>query len=187
MTTWSFQCLVVIDVWSYNDLSPSHWCYNDHDGVSNHQPHSCLLNRLMRRRSKKTSKLRVTGLCGGNSPGPVNSPHKGPVTRKMVPFHDVICLHQAFYLDHCLLHSTQYWSVCLGSYFLGQIMKNQFHLWSYFIPSGSLVWFCYETARFHQNRYHQMGEFWTLFEFACFHVIWCWIWMVAYHGSYYVL
>ena len=28
----------------------------------------------------------------GNSPGPVNSPHKGPVTRKMVPFDDVIIL-----------------------------------------------------------------------------------------------
>ena len=60
------------------------------DGVSNHQPHGCLLNRLFRRRSKKTSKLRVTGLCVGNSPGPVNSPHKGPVTRKMFPFDDVI-------------------------------------------------------------------------------------------------
>ena len=42
-----------------------HWRHNDHDGVSNHQPHGCLLNRLFRRRSKKTSKLRVTGpLCG---------------------------------------------------------------------------------------------------------------------------
>ena len=39
-------------------------------------------------RSKKTSKLRVTGLCEGNSP--VNSPHKGPVTRKIFPFDDVI-------------------------------------------------------------------------------------------------
>ena len=28
----------------------------------------CLLNRLFRRRSKKTSKLRVIGLCEGNSP-----------------------------------------------------------------------------------------------------------------------
>ena len=28
----------------------------------------CLLNRLFRRRSKKTSKLRVTGLCAGNPP-----------------------------------------------------------------------------------------------------------------------
>ena len=45
-----------------------HWRHNDHDGVSNHQPHGCLLNRLFRRRSKKTSKLRVTGLCVGNSP-----------------------------------------------------------------------------------------------------------------------
>ena len=57
------------------------WRHNDHDGVSNHQPHGCLLNRLFTRRSKKTSKLRVTGLCVGNSPAPVNSPHNGPVMR----------------------------------------------------------------------------------------------------------
>ena len=55
---------------------------NDHDGVSNHQPPGCLLSRLFRRRSKKTSKLRVTGLCVGNSPGPVNSPHKGRLRGK---------------------------------------------------------------------------------------------------------
>ena len=67
-----------------------HWRHNDHDGVSNHQPHGCLLNRLFRRRSKKTSKLRVTGLRAGNSPGPVNSSHKGPDTQKMFPFDDVI-------------------------------------------------------------------------------------------------
>ena len=44
------------------------WRHNGRDGVSNHQPHDCLLNPLLRRRSKKTSKLRVTGLCAGNSP-----------------------------------------------------------------------------------------------------------------------
>ena len=44
------------------------WCHNEHDGVSNHQPHDCLLKRVLGRRSKKTSKLRVTGLCVGNSP-----------------------------------------------------------------------------------------------------------------------
>ena len=38
------------------------------DGVSNHQPHHCLLNRLFRRRSKKTPKLRVTDVCEENSP-----------------------------------------------------------------------------------------------------------------------
>ena len=72
------------------NLFPLQWRHNDHDTVSNHQPHGCLLNRLFRRRSKKRSKLLVTGLCVGNSPGPVNSPHKWPVTRKMFPFDDVI-------------------------------------------------------------------------------------------------
>ena len=43
------------------------WGHNGRESVSNHQPHDCLLNRLFRRRSKKTSKLRVTGLCAGNS------------------------------------------------------------------------------------------------------------------------
>ena len=52
----------------------------------------CLLNRLFRRKSKKSSKFRVTGFSVGNSPGPVNSPHKGPVTRKMFPFDDVIMI-----------------------------------------------------------------------------------------------
>ena len=45
------------------------WRHNGHDSVSNHQPRDCLLNRLFRRQSKKTSKLRVIGLCVGNSPG----------------------------------------------------------------------------------------------------------------------
>ena len=80
-------------LWCSGKLS-LHWRYNDRGGVSNHQPHGCLLNRLFRRRSKKTSKLRVTGLCAGNSPGPVNSPHKGPVTRKMFQFDDVIMINR---------------------------------------------------------------------------------------------
>ena len=46
-----------------------HRRHNGRDSVSNHQPHDCLLNRLYRHRSKKTSKLRVTDLCVGNSPG----------------------------------------------------------------------------------------------------------------------
>ena len=44
------------------------WRHNGRDDVSNHQPHDYLHNRLFRRWSKKTSKLRVTGLCAGNSP-----------------------------------------------------------------------------------------------------------------------
>ena len=45
-------------------VSTLHWRHNERDGVSNHQPHDL----LFRFRSKKTSKLRVTGLCAGNSP-----------------------------------------------------------------------------------------------------------------------
>ena len=48
-------------------LNTSQWRHNGRDGVSNHQPHECLLNRLFRCKSKKTSMLRVTGLCVGNS------------------------------------------------------------------------------------------------------------------------
>ena len=44
------------------------WRHNGRDSVSNHQPYDCLLNRLFRRRSKKTSKIRGIGLCAGNSP-----------------------------------------------------------------------------------------------------------------------
>ena len=43
------------------------WCHNQCNGISYHQPHVCLLNHLFKRRSKKTSKLRITGLCEGNS------------------------------------------------------------------------------------------------------------------------
>ena len=66
------------------------WRHNERDGVPNHQPHDCLLSHLFRRRSKKTTKLRVTGLCEGIHWWPVNSPDKGPVTQKMFPFDDVI-------------------------------------------------------------------------------------------------
>ena len=67
-----------------------HWRHNGRDGVSNHQPPHCLLNCLLRRRSKKTSKLRVTGLCAGNSPETGELPAQSPVTRKIFPFDDVI-------------------------------------------------------------------------------------------------
>ena len=85
--------------WSYSSLE---WRHNGLDSVSNHQPRDSLFNRLFRRRSKKTSKLRVT--MRGIHRGPVNSPHRWPVTRKMFPFDDVImCLTdpRLSYRDTC--------------------------------------------------------------------------------------
>ena len=49
--------------------------HNEHDGVSNHQPQDCLLNRLFGRWTKKTSKLRVTGFVRGELTGHRWIPH----------------------------------------------------------------------------------------------------------------
>ena len=62
------------------------WHHNKRDGVSNHRRLGCLLNRLFMHRSKKTPKLRVTGLCEGNSP----ATGEFPATRKLFPFDEVI-------------------------------------------------------------------------------------------------
>ena len=44
------------------------WRHNERNGVSNRRHLDGLLNHLFGHRSKKTLKLRVTGLCEGNSP-----------------------------------------------------------------------------------------------------------------------
>ena len=59
-----------------NCRSALQWRHNGGDNVLTHQPHDCLLDRLFRRRSKRTSKLRVTGLCAGNSPATGEFPAK---------------------------------------------------------------------------------------------------------------
>ena len=62
--------LVIVTLYIKSSCNrPLQWRHNERDGVSNHQPRHCLLTSLFRRRSKKTSKLRNTGLCAGNSPG----------------------------------------------------------------------------------------------------------------------
>ena len=53
----------------WHTVASLRWRHIGRHGVSNHQPHDCLLNRLLRHRSKRTSKLCVTGLCVGKSPG----------------------------------------------------------------------------------------------------------------------
>ena len=190
------------------------WRHNEHGGVSNHRRLDCLVNRLFRRRSKKTLKLRVAGLCEENpavtggvpsqraskaenvstwwrnhglglhvgfihytdvtmSPmasqitclgivystiysgadqrklqssaslafvrrihwGPVNSPHRRPVTRKMFPFDDVIMYtmpHPHIYglMQDCsipLLTNTKYWNLALSHwYFFFILLQTQY-------------------------------------------------------------
>ena len=65
------------------------WRHNERDGVSKYRRLDCLLNLLFMWISKKTSKLRVTGLCEGNPPVTGGFPHRGPLTR-FFPFDNVI-------------------------------------------------------------------------------------------------
>ena len=72
LTTWGMTVSCLVDHFDVclESLAWSHalqWCHSGHDGVSNHRRLHCLLNPLFRRRSRKTSKIRITGLCVGNS------------------------------------------------------------------------------------------------------------------------
>ena len=60
------------------------------DGLSNHQPYGCLLNRLFKAQIKETTNSASLAFVRGIYWWPVNSPHKGPVTQKMFPFDDII-------------------------------------------------------------------------------------------------
>ena len=83
----SYKCQNVIQV-------SLKWRHNDRHGFSNHQRPDCLLNRLFRCRSKRTSKLCVTGLCEGNSTVTGEFPAQRPSDAKMFPFDDVIMYYK---------------------------------------------------------------------------------------------
>ena len=87
---------------------PSQWRYNEHHSVSNHRHLDCLPKRLFRRILNKTSKLSVTGFCEQNPPVPMDSPHKGPVTRDMFPFDDVHMCHRG---NLTVASAKQFWRI----------------------------------------------------------------------------
>ena len=69
-------------------LNTLQWRHNGCDGVSNHQLHGRLLNLYTDQRKHQSSAS--LAFAWGIHRWPVNSPHKGPVTRKMFPFDEVI-------------------------------------------------------------------------------------------------
>ena len=81
---------VILEVPRDLSIFPLQWRHNERDGVSNHQPHDCLLNRLFGDRSKKNHNSALLAFVRGIHRSPVNSPHKEPVTPKRFPFDDVI-------------------------------------------------------------------------------------------------
>ena len=58
----------------HHQSSSLQWRHNERDCSSNHRRLGCLLNRLLKCRSRKTSTLRVTGLCEGVNLWPVKFP-----------------------------------------------------------------------------------------------------------------
>ena len=62
------RCMQWRQVYSLVNQRPLQWHHDECHGVSNHHQLDCLLSRLFRRTSKKTPKLRFTGLCEGNPP-----------------------------------------------------------------------------------------------------------------------
>ena len=54
---------------AYMSLDSLQWRHNDHDGVSNHQPHDCLLNRLFKAQIKENIKALRHWPLWGEFPG----------------------------------------------------------------------------------------------------------------------
>ena len=84
------------------DFRSLQWRHNERDCVSNHQPHDYLFKCLFRHISKKTSKLRVTGLCEGNSPVTGELLAQRASNAQMFPFDDVImwCILKTWYIHY---------------------------------------------------------------------------------------
>ena len=59
----ALHCIMANSIAVWNGPLTLKWRHNERDGVSNQRRLDWLHIRLFRRRSKKTSKLRVTGLC----------------------------------------------------------------------------------------------------------------------------
>ena len=99
----TINCLLLIHSLGTYAADPMtlQWRHNGRVGVSDHQPHHCLLNHLFRRRSSKISKPRVTGLCVGNSPVTGEFPAQKASNAKMFPFDDVIMKYALGLLFTC--------------------------------------------------------------------------------------
>ena len=94
------------------------WHHNERDCASNHQPRHCLLNRLFGRRSKKTSKLRVTGLCAGHSPGTGEFPAQTASNAENV---SIWWHHHVYFQNNCYVRNherklmSDFWAIAVSA------------------------------------------------------------------------
>ena len=100
------------------------WCHNGRDGVSNHRRLESILNRLFRRKSKKTSKFRVTGFCEGNSPVTSEFPARraGNSEKNTIWWRH----HGAVLSIYHAWHRCQYLAICLSELYWLRTHDNTF-------------------------------------------------------------
>ena len=94
MKVWSFCS---ITTFLRNTHLTLRWRHNRCDSVSNHSltiVYSTVYSDADQRKHQSSASL---AYVWGIHRGPVNSPHKWPVTRKMFPFDDVIMRHRIAY------------------------------------------------------------------------------------------
>ena len=102
----------------FDNVITLRWRHNGRDSVSNHQPHDCLLNHLFRRRSKKKSKVRVTGPCAVNSPVTGEFPAQMATNTENVSFDNVLINMSLTNVWSCLYQIGSAWSVDRRSFWL---------------------------------------------------------------------
>ena len=108
------------------------WRHNGRDNVSNHQPHDCFSSASL-------------AFVRGIHRGPVNSPHKWPVTGKMFPFDDVI-------MDYVRLRLIYIW--------IWEINVHELQPWLTFKPIMSDYefdirdWICFWNGKCLPNRHY---------------------------------
>ena len=120
------------------------WRHIERDDISNHQPHDCLLNRLFRRRSKKTSKLCITGLCAGNLPVTREFPAQRAIPRKYFHLMTSSCIndvphyagtvftkHVYLVKGKCDFDRKKFVTGCIGSWYFGIFRCSLWRKWQH--------------------------------------------------------
>ena len=124
---WEIDLTELISVVIKHDFYyPLQWRHNRCDGVSNHRRLYCLLSRLFRHWSKKTSKLRVTGLCEGNSPVTGEFPAQRASSAEIFPFDDVI--RQTYAWLSSIIYSRSYRDEIPLDMFLLSVVRKHMNL-----------------------------------------------------------
>ena len=104
----------------YDGFKSLQWYHNERNGVSNHQPYDCLLDHLFRRKSKKTPKLRFTGLCEGNSPV------TGEFAAQRASKAENVSIWWCHHVAVCCIINTKPLPLLMVAYSVSAVLRNTF-------------------------------------------------------------